>query len=453
MRCNLLLLVGLAFATVLPAQPSADTGWFTQGRFGMFIHFGLYSLPAGVWEGEIMGRNMYAEWIQKQGNWPYGLSDSAYQALASQFNPTGFDADTWVHEAKQAGMTYLVITAKHHDGFALWPSAVSDFNIVAATPFGRDLLGELKAACTRHGLRLGFYYSHWLDWAHPGGARPPAASFHSLPPPVQPPEAAFQQYWSEKCLPQVQELMERYQPDLMWFDTWQASEHLTTARVDELIALVRRLDPQCLINSRIHAGDPAIGGKVDFLSMGDNSFPDVLIEQPWETSATMNLSWGYHQRDFNWRPVGALLDNLVANASRNGNLQLNVGPRGDGTFPPAAVRRLREVGAWLAVNAEGIKGAQPVDLPALPGAYVLSRERGGDSLRLYVYVRDWPADGRLYLRGLSENPYQVIEWETGRHLAYHPDHAGIVLDLSHPAPDPRMSLIVVDVPRRALSRR
>ena len=399
-----------------------------------------------------MGRNMYAEWIQKQGNWPLGLSDAEYQALAAQFNPTAFDADAWVLAAKGAGMEYLVITAKHHDGFALWPSEVSDFDLVDATPFKRDLLGELKAACDRHGLKLGFYYSHWLDWEHPGGARPPAEDFHSEPRPVQPDEAAFQQYWAEKCLPQVEELITRYQPDLMWFDTWRESTHLTEARVDELIALVRRLDPACLINSRINAGDPDIGDKVDFLSMGDNSFPDSLIVKPWETSATMNKSWGYHQRDFSWRPVEALLDNLIANASRNGNLQLNVGPMADGRFPLAAIRRLQQVGGWVAVNRPALWEAEPTDLPAPEGCYLMAQEIDAQTLRLYVHVRDWPASGELYLKGLGENPLRAFEWETGRQLSYQPDHEGIRLDLSHPAPDDSFSVLVVEVRKAALGR-
>jgi alpha-L-fucosidase len=166
----------------------------------MFIHFGLYSLPAGVWNGVPMGRNRYAEWIQMQGNWPHGIPADEYRALAARFDPVRFDADAWINELVLAGMRYLVITSKHHDGFALWPSRVSAYNVVDATPFGRDILGELKAACDKRGVRFGLYYSHWLDWDHPHGGRPHKEEFHSEPVWEQPTDPDFEIYWQEKCL-------------------------------------------------------------------------------------------------------------------------------------------------------------------------------------------------------------------------------------------------------------
>ena len=184
-------------------QEDNITQWFTDSRFGMFLTFGLYSIPGGVWEGRVAGRNMNAEWIQKQGNWPYGISDTNYRSLAKQFNPTTFDADEWIREVKNAGMKYFLITAKHHDGFALWPSKVSTYDVNDATPFKRDILGELVEACKKYEIKLGFYYSHWQDWEHEGGAKPPADAFHSIPGPVQVTGEQFDRYWKEKCIPQV----------------------------------------------------------------------------------------------------------------------------------------------------------------------------------------------------------------------------------------------------------
>ncbi len=192
-KTRIVVLLGL-FALLASNRPAFSqdsiqeeeiTRWFSDSRFGMFLTFGLYSIPGGVWEGRVAGRNMNAEWIQKQGNWPYGISAEDYQALAKQFNPTRFNADEWIREVKNAGMKYFLVTAKHHDGFALWPSKVSKYDVADATPFQRDILAELAEACRKYDVKLGFYYSHWQDWEHEGGAKPPADVFHSIPRPVQ----------------------------------------------------------------------------------------------------------------------------------------------------------------------------------------------------------------------------------------------------------------------------
>lgn len=352
------------------SQPK--TQWFTEARFGMFIHFGLYSIPAGVWQGKRMGRNWYAEWIRMQHNFPnrpVGIPREEYDTFLTQFNPVKFDAEEWITEAKNAGMKYFLITAKHHDGFALWPSKVSQYNVVDATPFKRDILGELKRACDKHGIRLGFYYSHWQDWGHPGGALPPWNGRSPKNPAIieQPSPAAFAKYWQSIVLPQVRELMDHYDPSFFWFDTWRNvnKEQITEQRIDELVALVRSINPSCLINSRIGStwchsrGDDV----VDYLSMGDNQFPDHKIDKPWETSGTMNRSWGHHLLDYRWKPASQFLRHLVDNVSRGGNYQLNVGPKADGSFPAPAIKRLREIGAWFLINSDSIHGAHPVPLP------------------------------------------------------------------------------------------
>ncbi len=351
-----------------------DNNWMMHKRFGMFIHFGLYSIPAGVWQGEEMGRNHYSEWIRTQWRWPQadgGIPQKDYDTLLAQFNPTKFDADEWIKRAAEAGMRYFVITTKHHDGFALWDSAVSDYNI-AATPFGakgRDPLGELAKACRKYGVKLGFYYSHWQDWEHAGGAFPPWPEMKNDPPLVQPSDEEFEKYWQGKCLPQVAELIERYRPDMFWFDSWGkgAKNQVTAPRRDQLIALIREKAPACMINGRIAAHDPT---GADFISMGDNQFPDAANapEVPWETPGTMNHAWGYHRLDFQWRSFDKLLDALITNAHHGGAITLNVGPLPDGSFQQAATRRLKEFAAWMEINESAIQPTtrSPFAQDALP---------------------------------------------------------------------------------------
>lgn len=392
------------------------TRWFTEARFGMFVHFGLYSVPAGLWKGETMGRGPYSEWIQLQANWPHGIEGAEYQALARDFNPTQFDAEQWISELVNAGMRYLVITSKHHDGFALWPSKVSKFNAVDATPFGRDILGELKAACDRHGVKFGLYYSHWLDWEHPGGGRA-HESEEFLPGNLwttQPSDEQFETYWQGKCLPQIAELCDVYKPVLFWFDTWGENSvpYITERRMDDLICLIKERNPTCLINSRIGTWGHSKGDAVvDFLSMGDNAFPERSIEQPWETSGTLNESWGYHQLDFGWKSASELVENIIRTTSNGGNYQLNVGPTGEGCFQPAAIRRLREIGAWMAANGTSIYGAGYAGLPDQKWGRItaVATENGR---RLYLQVTKRPASGEVTVAGLTKLPKLARDLET-----------------------------------------
>ncbi|MCX6997989.1 MAG: alpha-L-fucosidase, partial [Kiritimatiellaeota bacterium] len=283
---NLLLtilaaLAPLARAADAPVPPRSDTRWFEEARFGLFIHFGLYSIPAGQWKGVKSGRNWYAEWIRAQQgfdqfeqNGVYGLSREEYDTLLKQFNPAGFNADEWIGLAKEAGMKYFLITAKHHDGFALWPSKASGYNVVEATPFRRDILGELAAACKKHGIKLGFYYSHLQDWGHLGGAVPDwggRAKDGKKPNFTPPTQAQFGQYWNTIVIPQVGELMDRYQPAFFWFDCWQGTGLLTPSRLEQLIGFIKGKSPSTLINSRIGVtwNHPKGDALADFLSRAD----------------------------------------------------------------------------------------------------------------------------------------------------------------------------------------
>lgn len=383
---------------------------FIHSRFGIFIHYGLYSVPGGIWKGKPQGRNAYAEWIKYQALWPDGgaIPDDEYDALAADFTAEHFDAAAWAREIRNSGARYVVITAKHHDGFAMYDSAVSDYNIVARTPFGRDLIGELKQACDGEGILFGTYYSHWLDWHEPGGGKPHWPEIPEDPTISQPSQEQFEAYFSGKCLPQITELLDDYGVRLFWLDCWTKSPLLTPERLERLIGLIHSRGG--IVNSRIGvtwnhpAGDDA---GVDYLSMLDNTFPGGTINRPWETSGTFNDSWGYNLLDLNWKPTRELLVNLISNVSKNGNYQLNIGPLADGTIPAASIRRLREVGAWLAVNGEAIYGAASSGL-AEPEWGRITRGREGS---LYCHLLNCPPDGRIPVAGLERQPLaaQILE--------------------------------------------
>jgi len=417
----------------------SPTHWFKNACFGMFIHFGLYSIPAGIWKGRRMARNDYAEWIRFQHDWPEagGIPKAEYDELLGDFNPIGFSADDWVLEAKNAGMKYLIFTAKHHDGFALWDSCVSDYNVVKATAFGRDIIGELAAACRNHGLRFGLYYSHWLDWEYEGGALPPWPEWPGDPVLEQPSQAAFEGYWTKKCLPQVSELLEHYNPDLLWFDSWgeKRGDFLTEDRLARLIRLVRQARPHCLINSRI--GTPQ---GVDYLSTGDNEFPSKGFSQPWETSGTLNHAWGHHQLDFKWKPTNQLLRNLVDNVSRAGNYQLNVGPTGEGIFPSAAIRRLKELGAWLTVNGSAIYDSRPASF-AEPVWGRLTVPESDPEGTLHAFVYDPQPGATLILSGPKQPPTSARVLETGEAVAITPMDSGFAFALPDDLPDLNITAI------------
>lgn len=320
---------------------------FTDARFGLFIHWGLYALPGGVWQGRRM--EYIGEWLQAK----FRIPRAEYEQLAARFNPAGFDAEQWVLTAKNAGMRYLVFTAKHHEGFAMYHSACDRFNIVDATPFGRDVLAELAAACQKHGLKLGLYYSQDLDWHHPDGGDPGPAfpknfgmswgNDWDFP---EHPAKNFQRYFEGKVIPQVTELLTRYGPiGMIWFDC-----PLTISRHDceQLAALVKQLQPDCLINTRIGHG---LG---DYGSLGDNQLPSVRLEGVWETPGTLNDTWGFKYDDHNWKSAREVIHVLAALAAKNTNYLLNVGPQPDGRFPPAAAKILREVGDWTKVSGDAI---------------------------------------------------------------------------------------------------
>ncbi|MCJ7737702.1 MAG: alpha-L-fucosidase, partial [Anaerolineae bacterium] len=311
--------------------------WWRDAKFGMFIHWGLYAVPAGTWKGEkIRG---IGEWIMLRARIPV----AEYEQFAKEFNPVKFDATEWVSLAKRAGQKYLTITAKHHDGFCLFDSKVTDYDFVGATPFGRDVLKELSEECRKQGVRLCFYYSQTQDWHHPDG--------NGNNWDYDPAEQDFAKYVEEYVKPQVTELITNYGPiGLIWFDT---PKTMTEEQSISLMELVHELQPDCLVSGRV-------GNQMgDYASAGDNRIPAEAVDLDWETPATINDTWGFKTYDHNWKSTEELIQKLVDIVSKGGNYLLNVGPTAEGVIPQPSVDRLLGVGAWIDVNGEAIYGTKP----------------------------------------------------------------------------------------------
>lgn len=308
--------------------------WFRKAKFGLMIHWGLYALPAGEWKGQRM--EGIGEWIQSR----FRIPQKEYATLASVFNPIFFDAEEWVLLSKQAGMQYMVVTAKHHDGFAMYASKVNSYNVVDATPFGRDVIGELAAACQKHGLKLGLYYSQEIDWHEPHGggySRTTPNAGTSWTNDWDFPDNASKNYtlcFEKKIKPQVTELLTNYGPlCLIWFDT---PTDITKEQSLELYDLVKKHQPHCLVNSRIGNG---VG---DYRSLGDNEIPEeVMTGGLFETPATLNDTWGYKSFDSNWKPVEEVRRLKKHLNDRNINYLLNIGPDYLGRIPAPALEILR----------------------------------------------------------------------------------------------------------------
>jgi alpha-L-fucosidase len=339
--------------------------WFRAARFGMFIHWGLYAIPAGIWKGQAI--EGIGEWLMLRARVPV----TEYERLAPQFNPTRFDADAWASVAADAGAKYLVITAKHHDGFCMFDSKLTSYNIVAATPFGRDPMQELARACEKRGLRFCFYYSQTQDWHHPNGDGNDW-DYHES-------KKDFDTYVETYVKPQVKELLTNYGPiGLIWFDT---PKRMTPEQSRGLVDFVHQLQPACLVNGRIGNG---LG---DYAESGDNVIPSASLQADWEVPATINDTWGFKSDDHNWKSPADLVRKLVDSASKDGNYLLNVGPTAEGIIPEPSVERMRAVGDWLRRYGDAIYGTRAGPTQGLEG---IRTTRRGDTL--YLTAFDWPGD-------------------------------------------------------------
>ncbi len=365
-----------------PEQRDARMQWWREARFGMFIHWGLYSIPAGEWEG----RTDHAEWIMETAKIPA----SVYEKFVDQFNPTKFDARQWARLARRAGMKYLVVTSKHHDGFALFDSKVSDYDVMR-TPFKRDVVKELSDACREEGVVFCTYHSI-MDWHHPDYV--PRRAWND----TARGEPKFDRY-VEHMSAQLEELLRNYGPlGVMWFDgEWEDS--WTHAHGVRLHDFVRSLQPEIIINNRVDKGRAGMKGMTEGEHLGDFGTPEQEIpagadfpDLDWESCMTMNDHWGFNRADQNWKSAETLIRNLIDTASKGGNYLLNVGPTASGEFPPESVERLEAIGRWMDVNAESIYGTSAGPVAAAPWGRCTK-----NGSRLYLHVFDWPGDGRLVL--------------------------------------------------------
>ena len=361
--------------------------WWKDGKFGLFIHFGLYSVLAGEYKG--MKTDNIAEWIMHDLDIPR----EEYRKLSEQFNPVNFDADRIVSTARDAGMSYVVFTSKHHDGFAMYDSKVSSYSCMKASPFSRDPLAELRKACDKYGLKLCIYYSQAQDWDEPNACRDGHSSNGK----------DFDAYFYDKCIPQVKELLTEYgEIGLMWFDT---PMYMSRARSAELKELVNSLQPDCLVSGRIGSG---IG---DYMTTGDNFIPLLPFDGPFEVPATMNATWGFNKYDQNWKSTEYLIRSLVKIVSRGGNYLLNIGPDGTGRIPEESIKLLKEIGSFMKLNGGSIRSASPV--PVYPydveGIFFTTTPH-----RLYIH--NFKDQESLYLLNIASKPLKCYRLSDGKPL-------------------------------------
>jgi alpha-L-fucosidase len=398
------------------ARDDPRLAWFREARFGLFIHWGLYAIPAGVWQGETIPG--IGEWIMLRARIPV----REYEQLARRFNPVSFDADAWAALARRAGQRYLVITAKHHDGFCMFASKLTEYNIVDATPFGRDPMRDLAAACQKHGVRLCFYYSHTQDWHHPDGDGNDW-DYDEV-------AKDFDSYVEQYVKAQVRELLTNYGPvGLIWFDT---PKRMTPDQSRSLVDLVHQLQPGCLVNGRTGNG---LG---DYAETGDNIIPSAQVPADWETPATINDTWGYKRDDNNWKTPTDLIRKLVDIASKGGNYLLNIGPTAEGVIPQPSIDRLHAIGDWLQVNAEAVYGTSAGPIQVLDWCRSTAAPDA-----VYLHVFDWPAGGRLKLPrpGRAVRSARLVGGRA--ELRVQSDGDGVVVEGPTQAPDPIDSVLVL----------
>lgn len=413
--------------------------WWREARFGCFIHWGVYSVPGGEWNGKkIEG---YAEHLMRKEK----ISRQQYaEKLIAHFNPEHFDADAWVKMIRDAGMRYLVITAKHHDGVAMYPTAIGDYSI-SRSPFKQDPMAALSAACKKYGIRFGFYYSHAFDWEHPdapgndwdydnpggdknlyGGTNWYDAHPELLPKAVK--------YVNEKSIPQIQELLRKYHPDILWFDT---PHKLPLSENIRILKAIRAVDSNVVVNGRLaRTGAVSFG---DYKNTSDRPAEFYPVSGDWEAIPTTNESYGYSRYDSSHKPAGFFIRLIAKAAAKGGNLLMNIGPEGDGSIDPRDTAILHGIGGWMQQNGESIYGTTATPLPVQPWGE--STRKGN---KLYLHVFQW--SNTLYVGGLYgkvENAYLLAGRQPVKVTRVNPENLSITLPET--APDSINSVIVLEM--------
>jgi alpha-L-fucosidase len=425
MKKAITLLLFTAFLTAakaqiqVPAKPDPKMQWWTEAKFGMFIHWGVYSVPAGIYKGKKV--EGIGEWIMNTAKIP--VAD--YRQFAKQFNPDKYDPEAWVKMAKDAGMKYIIITAKHHDGFAMFDSKVTDWDIVRASPYGKDVLRPLVAACHKAGLKIGFYYSQAQDWNHPGGA---ASGGHW----DKAQDGSFDDYLDKIAVPQVREILSNYgEMDVLWWDTPQ---DMTPARAEKFIPILKQ-HPNLITNNRLGGG-----------YNGDTETPEQFVPatgfpgRNWEACMTMNDTWGYKSYDENWKSTKTLIRNLADIVSKGGNFLLNVGPNAHGEIPQPSIQRLAEVGKWLKVNHEAIYGTTASPFPYLSWGRATRKGQ-----KLYLHIFDYPANGNLTVPMGNQISKAYLLADTKKaSLQVVPANGGVGLKLPAAMPDTLNTVVVLE---------
>lgn len=412
--------------------------WWREARFGMFVHWGVYSALGNEYKGRKGGG--YAEHIQRVLKIPI---PEYRQEVAGIFNPTNFNADEWIRAAKHAGMGYFVITSKHHDGFAMWPSEVHDYNLTNCTPFKRDVMMELRDACKKHGVKFGFYYSHAFDWGtsngpgndwefdNPGGDKLLGGRNWWETRPEFLPKA--REYVDTKSIPQLQELVKRYDPDIFWFDT---PSKLPDSENLRIMKAVRAASARVVINGRL------VRGLGDYASTADRPAEFPPQDGDWEGIPTTNESYAWSKTDHSHKPISHFIQLIVKAAARGGNTLMNIGPMGDGRIDPKDMAILEGIGTWWKVNGESIRGTERTPLPVQ--AWGESTRRGNT---LYLHVFNWPKDGKLVVGGLKSDVKKAYLLADPKRAALKVTRANpldVAINTPAAAPDAADSVIVVE---------
>lgn len=439
----MLLLIGFACgdrdqsAKISQMDDNERMAWWRDARLGMFIHWGLYAIPAGEWNGE----TNHAEWIRTTAQIPL----ETYDQFVGQFNPVKFNAKEWVQMAKDAGMKYIVITSKHHDGFCLFDSKFTDFDVMS-TPFQRDILKELSDACNQAGLKMCWYHSI-MDWHHPDYL--PRRDWET----TRSAEGAQLDRYIAYMKNQLKELVSNYgKIGVLWFDgEWEGTWNHEHGR--DLYDYVRGLQPDIIINNRVDKGRSGMegltreGGFAGDFGTPEQEIPATgLPNVDWETCMTMNDHWGYNKNDHNWKSSEDLIQKLADIASKGGNFLLNVGPTSEGLLPQPSIDRLKEMGCWMKINGESIYGTHASPFESLPWGRCTQKSLG-ENTRLFLHIFDWPQNGELVVPGIFNEPILafLLADSAKTPLSVSRKIDALVISVPLTAPDEFNSVVVLDI--------